>query len=265
MTRVTRSLITVLSRIQWGPIALAALVATCAAAAEIPANYSRDSLSWNAIAQNSATASQQTTGAASVTRARYLWSKNPHGKMLERILPRVVEPDQLSEPQSEGARLTVQYCVQCHYLPSPQMHTAANWGKIVARMNWRMQGKGNMGKLMKDMMDNIQAPTEEELETLTHYLQKHGQKEIEPRHPGLASPAGQMFSIACSQCHALPDPRRHTAREWPQVVQRMKQHMSWANVVVGIDGLRTDPVLRTGEIIRFLQRYARDEHPAHKP
>lgn len=74
-----------------------------------------------------------------------------------------------------------------------------------------------------------------------------------------------MFSIACSQCHALPDPQRHTAREWPAVVQRMKQHLSWTSIVVGAAGLRTEPVLRTGEIIRFLQRYARDERSTQKP
>lgn len=199
--------------------------------------------------------------APEVTQARYLWSQSPHGKMLERILPRAIEPDQLPEPQSDGARLAAQYCVQCHYLPNPQMHTAANWKKTVERMVWRMQGKGNMGKLMKEMMDDVKAPPEEELATLTRYLQKHGQKEIDPKNPALKTTAGQMFSIACSQCHALPDPRRHTAREWPKVVQRMKQHMSWANVVVGASELRTEPVLKTDEIIRFLQRYARAETP----
>ena len=68
-----------------------------------------------------------------------------------------------------------------------------------------------------------------------------------------------MFSIACTQCHALPDPRRHTRREWPAVVERMKEHMAWANTVVGSDSLKTIPVLETGEIVRFLQRYARAE------
>jgi hypothetical protein len=68
-----------------------------------------------------------------------------------------------------------------------------------------------------------------------------------------------MFSIACSQCHALPDPRRHTAREWPGVVERMRRHMSWANIVVGPDTLKTNPVLDTSAIVRFLQRYARSD------
>ena len=194
-----------------------------------------------------------------VARARYLWSQSPHGKMLERILPPSIEPGELPEPRSEGARLAARYCVQCHYLPSPPMHTADKWTTVVVRMVWRMQGKGNLGELMKEMMDRIEAPGDQEVVTLVRYLQKHGQREIDPRHPGLGSEAGKMFSIACTQCHAAPDPRRHTAREWPEVVERMKRHIAWANTVVGPDSLKTMPVLDTGEIVRFLQRYARAE------
>jgi hypothetical protein len=39
----------------------------------------------------------------------------------------------------------------------------------------------------------------------------------------------------------------------------MKEHMAWANTVVGTDALKTTPVLDTTEIVRFLQRYARSE------
>lgn len=192
-----------------------------------------------------------------VDRAKYLWSQSPHGKMLERILPPSIEPRELPEPRSEGARLTARYCVQCHYLPSPQMHTADKWTTTVVRMVWRMQGKGNLGAVMKEMMDNVQEPSDPEVAALTAYLQKHGQAEMDPAHPALKTEPGKMFSIACTQCHALPDPRRHTPREWPGVVERMKRHMAWANTVVGPDSLRTQPVLDTGEIVRFLQRHAR--------
>jgi hypothetical protein len=196
-------------------------------------------------------------GSSEVARAKYLWSKSPHGRMLERILPPSIEPSQLPDPRSEGARLAARYCVQCHYLPNPQMHTADKWTTIIVRMVWRMQGKGNLGGLMKDMMDNVEAPTDPEIAELTRYLQRHAQKEMDPAHPALRTPAGQIFSIACTQCHALPDPQRHTAREWPGVVERMKRHMAWTNTVVGVETLRTQPVLNTGEIVRFLQRYAR--------
>lgn len=204
-------------------------------------------------------ASAAAADSTEVARAKYLWSQSPHGKMLERILPRSIEPQQLPEPKSEGARLTARYCVQCHYLPNPPMHTANKWATIVVRMVWRMQGKGNLGVVMKEMMDSVQAPNEQEVAVLTAYLQKYGQKEMDPASPALKTEPGRMFSIACTQCHALPDPRRHTPREWPAVVERMKRHMAWANTVVGPDYLGTTPVLDTREIVRFLQRHARTE------
>ncbi len=212
-----------------------------------------------AFAAPAALAETTASDTPEIAKAKYLWSQTPHGRMLERILPPAIEPGELPEPRSEGARLTARYCVQCHYLPSPRMHTAAKWVPIVERMVWRMEGKGNLGDLMKEMMADIQAPSQRETATLARYLQKHGQQEIDPQHPALKSTAGQMFSLACSQCHALPDPRRHSAREWPTVVERMKRHMAWTNVVVGMRELRTVPELKTEEIVRLLQHYARKE------
>ena len=198
-------------------------------------------------------------GAPEVARAQYLWSQSPHGRMLERILPPSIEPAQLPEPQSAGARLTTRYCVQCHYLPNPEMHTAARWQPIIERMVWRMQGGGNMGPLMKDMMASVLAPSDAEAAALATYLAKHGQREMDRKNPALRTASGQIYSIASTQCHALPDPQRHTAQEWPGVVQRMQGHMSWANTVVGVSELRTNPVLDTTEIVRFLQRYSRSD------
>ncbi|MCE2999242.1 MAG: hypothetical protein ACK59Y_13695 [Betaproteobacteria bacterium] len=195
--------------------------------------------------------------AGGIEHAQSLWAQSPQGRMLERILPPAVTPQQLPEPASEGARLTARYCVQCHHLPSPQMHTPSRWPPLVERMVWRMRGNGNLGALMKEMMAQVQAPSEGEVAVLTAYLRRHGQREIDPAHPALATRSGQMFGIACSQCHALPDPQRHSAREWPAVVKRMQGHMAWANTVTGVSALRTNPELDTAEILRLLQQYAR--------
>ena len=192
-----------------------------------------------------------------IEQAKRLWAKSPHGAMLERILPPAIEPATLPEPQSEGARLTVRYCVQCHYLVNPAMHTPERWKSVVERMVWRMRGNGNMGELMKEMMAQVRAPTDAEMDTLLRYLQKHAQSEIDPRHPALATRAGEAFGIACSQCHALPDPQRHTAREWPIVVERKKRHVAWTNVIVGPPELKTIPELKTDEIVGLLRRYAK--------
>jgi len=214
-------------------------------------------LAMLAAALASPAAAQTVADTPEIAKAKYLWTKSPHGRMLERILPPVIEPGGLPQPASEGARLTARYCVQCHYLPNPRMHSSDRWQSVVTRMVWRMQGKGNMGQLMKEMMADVRAPSDDEVQSLTGYLQKHGQKEIAPGHPALESTSGKMFAIACSQCHALPDPVQHTAREWPAVVERMKKHMLWANTVVGSPELRTTPELRTDQIVSLLQRYAR--------
>jgi hypothetical protein len=206
-----------------------------------------------------ASASPASAAPAEIEHARQLWAKSPHGAMLERILPPAVQPADLPEPRSEGARLTVRYCVQCHHLVNPAMHTPTRWQSVVERMVWRMRGNGNMGELMKEMMAHVKAPTDGEVDALLRYLQKHAQAEIDPKHPALATRAGEAFGIACSQCHALPDPQRHTARDWPAVVQRMKRHMAWTNVIVGPPELRTIPELKTEEILALLKRYARKQ------
>lgn len=184
------------------------------------------------------------------------WSRTPHGAMLARILPRSVTPAQLPEPGSAGARLLARYCVQCHHLPNPPMHTAARWKAIVDRMVWRMRGGGNLGAVMQELMQDVSAPGADEVDTLTEYLQRNGQSEMAADHPALRTEAGRIYALACTQCHALPDPRRHTAREWPAVVQRMRGYMRWANTVTGESSLRTTPELKTGDIVRLLQRYA---------
>ena len=74
--------------------------------------------------------------------ARKRWESSPHGPMLERILPPTFAPAELPEPASEGARLTLRYCVQCHNLANPAMHHAAKWPAVVERMVLRMEEIG---------------------------------------------------------------------------------------------------------------------------
>lgn len=194
----------------------------------------------------------------SVDDARRRWAESPHGPLLERILPPAFAPAQLPQPASRGAALVVHYCVQCHNLPNPAMHDAARWPKVVERMVLRMRGRGNMGELMREMMAGVQAPSDEEARALLAYLRQNGQRALDPRrYPDVDSPAAQSFRLACEQCHVLPDPRRHTAGEWPGVVARMERNMQWMNRVVGSQRDPREPQLRVDEIVRYLQRHAR--------
>jgi hypothetical protein len=205
-----------------------------------------------------ATAALAQSAEDQVARARKRWTESPHGPMLERILPPTFELRQLPDPRSRGARLLVDYCVQCHNLPNPAMHEANKWPAVFERMVVRMRGKGNMGELMKDMMAGVQAPSEEEANILLGYLRKNGQTPIDPKkYPEIFGAEGRSFKLACEQCHVLPDPMRHTAAEWPAVVARMEKNMEWMNRVVGNHHPPDEPQLRIDEINAFLVKRAR--------
>jgi len=178
--------------------------------------------------------------------------------MLERIIPPGFEPAMLPEPRSRGAQLTLRYCVQCHNLANPAMHDAGRWPSVVARMVPRMEGKGNMGKLMSEMMAGVESPGPGDTRAITDYLRKHAQRPLDPKKiPEVNTPAGEPFRLACGQCHVLPDPRRHSAAEWPAVVARMEKNMEWMNRVVGSKPVPGEPQLRIEDINAFLKRYAR--------
>jgi len=193
-----------------------------------------------------------------VSDARKRWAESPHGPMLERILPPTFAAQGLPEPGSEGARLTLRYCTQCHNLANPAMHHEAKWPAIVDRMVVRMEGRGNMGRLMADMMAGVKAPSLEEKRALTAYLQKHAQAPLDPvRYPQAYRAEGDAFRRACNQCHTLPDPQRYTAAQWRAVVARMQENMEWMNRVIGSRPVPGEPQLRVQEINAFLARYAR--------
>ncbi|HET7765167.1 MAG TPA: hypothetical protein VFK92_08750 [Burkholderiales bacterium] len=207
-----------------------------------------------------ATAALAQSGDDQVAQAKKRWAESPHGPMLERILPPTFEPRQLPDPGSRGARLLVDYCVQCHNLPNPAMHDAKKWPVVLERMVVRMRGRGNMGELMRDMMAGVQAPSEDEANTLLAYLRKNGQAPIDPKkYPELFGTEGRSFKLACEQCHVLPDPMRHTAAEWPAVVARMEKNMEWMNRVVGNHPPPDEPQLRIDEINAFLVKRARKD------
>lgn len=166
--------------------------------------------------------------------------------MMGDMLP-PMNPDQLPDPDSKGALLLQQFCTQCHNLPGPGLHTAAEWPAVVGRMDRRMQMMSRQGMMM---MGRIEAPDKQELATILGYLQAHAQKALDTRlAPGLETAAGKAFRDFCSQCHALPDPGQHTAKKWPEVVERMKGYMESMDKRVP-----DEKTLR--EILGFLQRNA---------
>jgi hypothetical protein len=145
--------------------------------------------------------------------------------MMSGRLPPGIEPEDLPAPESKGAELVVLYCTQCHNLPSPSMHTSEQWPGVAQRMFKRLSWMSERRKKWMGMMW-MKAPSPDEQKNIVAYLKAYSLKSIRPDTiPSPESPGAISFKNVCSQCHALPDPKLHTAVEWPAVVERMQVNM----------------------------------------
>ena len=86
-------------------------------------------------------------------------------RMMEDQLPPGIDETDLPEPKSQGAQLLARYCVQCHDLPPPVLHTSTEWPKVLARMERRMEMMARMGSILN--------PTNQEQAAILNYLQRH--------------------------------------------------------------------------------------------
>jgi len=110
-------------------------------------------------------------------------------------MPPAIGPAELPESTSAGAKLVTQYCIQCHGLPNPKQHSASGWPPTISRMNMRMQRMSRDNSPM-----NIKAPTDNELRTITAYLQKHA---VDPQ--ATTAPDGQQVPAGKSALEILQE------------------------------------------------------------
>lgn len=128
--------------------------------------------------------------------------------------PPGVSPTDLPDPDSEGAKLLVQYCISCHNLPAPSAHSTTDWPRIVRRMWLRADG-------LPDSL-NVPAPSTAERQVMLQYLIDNS-LQVTASLP--AGPGRDFFEATCSQCHDLPDPKQHSSEDWVAVVRRMMNRM----------------------------------------
>jgi mono/diheme cytochrome c family protein len=159
--------------------------------------------------------------------------------------PLGVAAGDLPEPASRGALLVAQYCGQCHALPTPSAHSATDWPSVARRMWLRMEWLSpSLG---------VQVPPPAERGTILSYLLANSLKVS-----GAMLPPGQgrdEFAVVCSQCHGLPDPRTHSADDWPAVYSRMERNMERMQVQPPGGTVSTD-------ILLYLQTVAGKRPPA---
>ncbi len=81
---------------------------------------------------------------------------------------------------------------------------------------------------------------------------------LEPEQlPEAGGPGATLMDVYCTQCHALPGPGRHTAEEWPQVLDRMLLIMDVADRFGGLLGnVKTPSSEQREQLRRYLLSHA---------
>ncbi|MGD2216097.1 MAG: cytochrome c [Gemmatimonadales bacterium] len=153
--------------------------------------------------------------------------------------PNDFRPEDLPEPGSRGAGLLQVYCIQCHWLPTPQMHSAVEWPILVKRNILRMQQlsdrlggpltTGLIGEVVMAGYESVEIPSEADTDTIIAYLQRYALPTPEAGEL-TAGPGRELFQQKCSVCHELPAPSAHTATGWDRVVGQMQAYMALFDV-----------------------------------
>src|SRR5512143_2728073 len=171
-------------------------------------------VSFLALAACNSAGERQAGTAADTTGGRSMGEQRILQAALLSVPKAGVNPDSLPAKDDPGAKVLLQYCTQCHALPSPAAHGAQDW-PFVARQMWLFidQMQGQLG---------VRSPSTLERAQLLAYLQGHALAVAASLPPG----AGKaVFEATCSRCHVLPAPRRHSPVDWPNVVMRMERNM----------------------------------------
>lgn len=133
------------------------------------------------------------------------------------MLP-TLEPSDLKAADSEGAQLVLKFCSQCHNAPGPGMHTVEEWNQVFWKMIWRMQ-------IMKPQFASFMVPTYAQSHVMYSYLSGNALQAISSGDIVTTTDGAMEFVRICSQCHRLPSPTIHEAKDWRDVVHRMQRHM----------------------------------------
>jgi cytochrome c5 len=172
--------------------------------------------------------------------------------------PKGFEPGDLPESGSTGAGLLQAYCTQCHWLPTPQMHSATEWPILLRRMVLRMSLlerrvdgpflKRVGGEELRSAVTFRSVPSADQLDSLQAYLTRNALPVAKPGELPTGAEAS-LFESKCTVCHQTPSPKAHTAAGWDRVVPRMQNNMR----MMEVDTL-TDQQIQTIEA--FLRTHA---------
>lgn len=159
--------------------------------------------------------------------------------------PQEVSREELPEPDAMGAGLLSVYCVQCHWLPTPEMHSSAEWDILMRRMllrarllEDRARGEHIPARFTSGAQFKV-VPTATHRDSMLAYLKRNALPVTEPgRLPNTL--AADLYVERCTVCHETPSPTAHSASGWVSVLERMQENMR----LMQVDTLSADEMTR---------------------
>ncbi len=146
----------------------------------------------------------------------------------------------LPEPEARGASLQQVYCVQCHGVSSPKMHTSEEWPILLRRMNMRMRTlrdrlggetiEGTVDEMLMAGLQSANIPGPEDQDSLLAYFTRHGLPPAEPGEIG-DGPDDLLYMEYCSLCHEAPSRTAHGPDGAQALVYRMSAMMQILGMV----------------------------------
>lgn len=166
--------------------------------------------------------------------------------------------EDLPEQGSRAVGLQQAYCLQCHGLSSPKMHSSDEWPILVRRMLMRGAALGTRlgGPRSEGMVDGMlmaglrtaELPPAEDVDSLVAYFQRNSfPAAVASEIPD--TPEAALYVEKCSGCHDTPSPAAHPADE----VQALVARMSALRAMLGMDQLTADEQSR---LVAFMQQSA---------
>jgi len=166
--------------------------------------------------------------------------------------------EDLPEQGSRAVGLQQAYCLQCHGLSSPRMHSSEEWPVLVRRMLMRGAALGSRlgGPRTEGMVDDMlmaglrtaQLPPAEDVDSLVAYFQRNAfPAAAESEIPD--TPDAALYVEKCSGCHSTPSPAAHPADE----VQALVARMSALGAMLGMEQLTAEEQSR---LVAFMQQSA---------
>lgn len=124
--------------------------------------------------------------------ASHVWADIDLCEVHKDKLPSGLTAESLPDPQSPGAALLHQYCTQCHNLPGPDRHTAAEWRDVTSKMFMLMDVSHRFGGLM----GRVEIMPDQEQAILLTYLQEQAVEKVNRQPEDKTTATRQWLALA---------------------------------------------------------------------